>query len=124
MNLKILKTATIISLLLVKFSTSHIGGTYFEFLILGLISGGYSTLLSILYLIILSLLILSIFKSFNNKKTDFYLFILGGLILSAPIAQHIYFLIERNRTDTLFYVTATISLIIYVITLFMIGKKG
>lgn len=123
MGLKILKAASIISLLLISFSTGHIGGTYFMFLILGLISGGHNTLISILYLIILSLLIISILKSFKNRKTDLYLFLIGGLALTIPISQHIYFLIERNRADTMFYVTATIFLIIYGITLFMIGKK-
>ena len=118
MTLNLLKILTVLSFLLIMFETDHLGGFFGTFLLLGMMAGGVTTLISILYVLILVLFLLSILKPFSKK--NFYLFFIGGLILLFPIAQHLYAVIAYNNHDYMFIITSGIFTIIYGFTLFKI----
>ena len=122
MIIRILKILVVISFLSITVDTGHVGGPFAAFLVLGFLSDIWTVAMSTLYLTVLILFVLSGFKNF--KKKDIYLFIGGGVILLIPIVMHISFLLKerKNSGDNLFYITTTIFLIMYGITLFQINK--
>ena len=124
MKLKILKLLTVISFVLITFDTGHIGGQFGLFIILGLLSDYKDIIISALILSILLIFIISSFKRFK-PKLDFYIFLFGGFSLLIPIIMHMYFLFSKIKTriDATFYLTATLYLIIYGITLLNVFNK-
>lgn len=125
MTIKILKLLTVLSFLIITFSTEHIGGQFGLYIILGLFSGGIGTLKALFYVMIILLIILSNIVSFS-KKIDFAIFTISGIFFCIPIIMHISYLISKmkNRGDTVFYITTSIFLVFYIATLFKIKENN
>lgn len=122
MNLKILKFLTIVSFLLITFNTGHIGGSFWVFLFLGLLSGGKETFFALIILLVLLLFLINAIIPRKTKK-DLYLFLIGGIILLVPILMHLQFLIVNGKNGKFpFYISSIIFLIIYCIALIEIKK--
>lgn len=124
MKLKVLKTATVLTFLLIHFSTEHIGGFFGLFIFFGLFSGDINAFKALIILLPLITFTISAFKPFKFPL-DYYLFLIGGLILSIPIVMHTYYVISKmpNRGDTIFFITTLIFLATYLFTLFYIKKS-
>lgn len=122
MILKILKILTVLSFLLITFDTGHIGGQFGSFILLGFLSDYKGIMASTLITIILIYFIVSSIK-FLKPKVDFYLSLLGGLLLFIPITIHIKFLLSKDRSDSIFYFTTIIFLVFYGFNLYKILKQ-
>lgn len=116
MSTKLFKLLTIVFYLLITFDTGHIGGQFGTFLVLGLISGGINSILALVLLLILILFVVSVFKPY---KRDFYVFLFGGALLCIPVFTHNNFYPRFNK---LFWITAFVFLLFYVLTLIKIKK--
>ena len=122
MILKILKILTVLSFLLITFDTGHIGGQFGSFILLGFLGDYKGILASILITIILIYFIVSSIRFFK-PKVDFYLSLLGGVLLFIPITIHIKFLLSKGRSDRVFYFTTLIFLVFYGFNLYKISKQ-
>jgi hypothetical protein len=120
-DLKKMKVLIVILFLLITFDSGHIGGQFGCFLILGLISGGVTSIFSLIQIFTLIAFLKSSFKPSNK---DVYIFLIGGILLLIPIVYHIIFLIsERHYRQPFFYLTTSLFLIAYVYTLFNMRNK-
>lgn len=122
MILKILKILTVLSFLLITFDTGHIGGQFGSFILLGFLGDYKGILASILITIILIYFIVSPIRFFK-PKVDFYLSLLGGVLLFIPITIHIKFLLSKGRSDSVFYFTTLIFIVFYGFNLYKISKQ-
>lgn len=123
MILKILKIFTVISYLLIIWTGDHLGGIFGYYIILGLFGDISTILLSVLFLIILTVFLYSSFKPF--KKNELHVFLLGGVILIIPVLSHFYTVLTqfKNRGDNRFFLTLFLFLILYGMTLVSIGRQ-
>lgn len=117
-----IKILTILSFLFIKFDSGHLGGFFYEYLILGLFYDKTSLFLSVSILSFLLIFSYDIIKPFK-QKTVLLIYALGIIILFIPILLHIKFLIVNLRNDFTFFLTSIIFFIIYGYTLIKIYKR-
>ena len=121
MKMKILKTLTVISFLVITVNAQHIGGQWGMYLLLFLFDWSIYTLYSIITLTILLAIIISAFKNFRTKDQSFFL--LGGLVLFIPITVTHVKGFNTGVYDKNFIITSSIFITLYLITFINIKKK-
>ena len=108
--IKILKVSAIISYLFISVEGNHIGGKFWEFLIIGFFLEPLPFLLSSIIVIVLISILISIFNSFYPR--DLFILIIGSVFLAIPIILFFSSLVMWTIFPFLFLYSLTICFLI------------